>query len=98
MSRLASACILLGLMPPWGQADDRPDAGPLPAPGSVRIDKERGEVILSAVVRHPRDKPCIDGWGERVQAFIGCKRAAGKDALYADYFVFLVDASVEQVY
>jgi hypothetical protein len=70
----------------------------LPKPGSIAADKDRGEVILSATVQHPRNKPCIDDWGERVQAFAGCARAAGGDAKMASYFVFLVDVPTEEVY
>jgi len=70
----------------------------LPQPGSLVANKERGEVILSAVVQHPKNKPCIDGWGQRIQAFVGCSKAADGDAKMADYFVFLVDAPVEEVY
>jgi hypothetical protein len=83
-------------------AEDR--AGPdrafanLPKSGSVVTDKDRGEVILSATVQHPRDKPCIDDWGERIQAFSGCAKAAGGDAKMAGYFVFLVDVPTEDVY
>jgi hypothetical protein len=70
----------------------------LPKPGSVVTDKDRGEVILSAKVQHPASKPCIDDWGERVQAFVGCGKAAGGDAKMAGYFVFLVDVPAEDVY
>jgi hypothetical protein len=70
----------------------------LPKPGSVVTDNDRGEVILSATVQHPRDKPCIDDWGERIQAFVGCAKAAGGDAKMAGYFVFLVDVPTEDVY
>ena len=66
--------------------------------GSVVTDKDRGEVILSATVQHPNNKPCIDDWGERIQAFVGCARAAGGDAKMAGYFVFLVDVPTEDVY
>ncbi len=70
----------------------------LPKSGSVVTNKDRGEVILSATVQHPRDKPCIDDWGERIQAFVGCAKAAGGDAKMAGYFVFLVDVPTEDVY
>ncbi len=70
----------------------------LPKPGSVVIDRLRGEVILSARVQHPKGKPCIDEFGERVQAFVGCARAAGGEAKMAEYFVFLVDVPTEEVY
>jgi hypothetical protein len=73
-------------------------AANLPRPGTIAVDKERGEVILSGKVQKPVDKPCIDDWGERVQAFVGCDKAAGRDAKMADYFVFLVDVPTEDVY
>ena len=55
-------------------------------------------MVLSAVVQHPKGKPCIDEWGERIQAFVGCAKAAGGDAKMAGYFVFLVDVPTEDVY
>jgi hypothetical protein len=70
----------------------------LPKPGTIVIDKIRGEVILSAVVQYPKGKPCIDEYGERVQAFIGCCKAAGGDAKMAGYFVFLVDVPTEEIH
>jgi hypothetical protein len=70
----------------------------LPKPGSVVTDMDRSEVILSATVQHPADKPCIDDWGERIQAFVGCAKASGGDAKMAGYFVFLVDVPTEDVY
>jgi hypothetical protein len=79
------------------QADESAFKG-LPQPGSVTVHKERSEVILSAVVHHPKNKPCIDDWGERIQAFVGCSKADGGDAKMAGYFVFLVDVPTEDVY
>lgn len=73
-------------------------AAQLPKPGTVVVDRLRGEVILSARVQYPRGKPCIDEYGERVQAFVGCARAAGGEAKMAEYFVFLVDVPTEEVY
>src|SRR5436309_1742920 len=70
----------------------------LPNPGHVVIDKVRGEVILPAVVQYPKGKPCIDEYGERIQAFAGCSKAAGADATMAGYFVFLTDVPAEQVH
>jgi len=61
-------------------------------------DETRGEVILSAQIRFPEDKPCINEYGKRVQAFAGCSKAAGGDAKMAGYFVFLVDVETERVY
>lgn len=69
----------------------------LPKPGTVVVDRDRGEIILSATVQHPKGKPCIDEYGERVQAFVGCAKAAGGDAKMAGYFVFLVDVPTEEV-
>ena len=76
---------------------DGPPANELPTPGSVVTDAERREVILSAKVQFPEGKPCINEFGERVQAFAGCSTAAGGDAKMAAYFVFLVDVDTEQV-
>jgi hypothetical protein len=70
----------------------------LPRPGAYVLDRVRGELILSATVQHPRGKPCIDEYGERIQAFVGCSRAAGGDAKMANYFVFLVDLTTEEVH
>ncbi len=78
---------------PAGDAEEQ-----LPKAGTVRVDRERREVILSATVQHPRGKPCIDDWGQRIQAFVGCRQAAGGDAKMAGYFVFLVDVPTEEVY
>jgi hypothetical protein len=69
----------------------------LPVPGSLLRDDTRGEVILSAKVQFPEDKPSINAYGERVQAFAGCAKAAGGDAKMAGYFVFLVDVETEEV-
>lgn len=69
----------------------------LPGPGTVAIDKARGEVILSARVQYPRGKPCIDSYDGRIQAFVGCGKAGGGDATMAGYFVFLVDVPTEEV-
>jgi hypothetical protein len=70
----------------------------LPKPGTLAIHKDRGEVILHATVQHPIGKPCIGEWGQRIQAFVGCSKAAGADATMAGYFVFLVDVPTEDVY
>ncbi|MCS7160900.1 MAG: YdjY domain-containing protein [Gemmatales bacterium] len=75
-----------------------PPVPALPQPGNLIIDHTRGEVILSAKVQYPRGKPCIDEYGERVQAFVGCAQAAGGEAKMAEYFVFLVDVPTERVY
>ena len=70
----------------------------LPEPGSVVVDQEKGELILSAKVQFPEGKPCINEFGERIQAFAGCSKAAGGDAKMAAYFVFLVDVETEKVF
>jgi hypothetical protein len=97
---LALCAGLCGL--PSAPADEKKpdarDADSLPKPGTLAVLKERQEVILSAVVQHPKGKPCIDDWGERIQAFVGCSKAAGGDAKMVGYFVFLVDVPTEDVY
>ncbi len=69
----------------------------LPKPGSVVIDSDRHEVILSAKAQFPEGKPCINEFGQRIQSFVGCSTAAGGDAKMAAYFVFLVDVDTETV-
>jgi hypothetical protein len=95
---LASAAVLGFLLDGGAVCGDEVDvAAParrLPVPGSLVRD---GEVILSAKVQFPEDKPCINEYGERVQAFAGCAQAAGGDAKMAGYFVFLVDVATEEV-
>jgi len=96
-----SAWCLILLTAAVALADDREPKAPaakLPKPGDVVIDKARDEVILSAVVQHPKGKPCIDEYGERIQAFVGCSKADGGDAKMAGYFVFLVDVPTETVH
>lgn len=70
----------------------------LPKPGTLVVDHERSEVIVSGRVQFPEDKPCINAFGQRVQAFAGTAKAAGGDAKMAAYFVFLVDVETEQIY
>jgi hypothetical protein len=89
---------VLLLLVPATLPEARAEAPKFPKPGSLIVNKERGEVILPAVVQYPKGKPCIDDWGERVQAFVGCTKAAGGDAKMAGYFVFLVDLPTEDVY
>ena len=83
-------------------ASENPSAtGPfasLPQAGHGGGGRHRGEVILHATVQHPVGKPCIDDFGERIQAFVGCATAAGGEAKMAGYFVFLVDVPTETVY
>jgi hypothetical protein len=80
------------------QPDSKQPATTLPKPSTVVTDKDRTEVILSAVVQHPKDKPCIGSYGQRIQAFAGCSKANDGDAKMAGYFVFLVDVPTETVY
>jgi hypothetical protein len=89
-------CTLILILPADGGST--PSAEKLPEPGKLIVDRARGDVILSATVQHPKDKPCIDGWGQRVQAFAGCATAAGGESKMADYFVFLVDVPTEEVH
>ena len=70
----------------------------LPKPGTLLVNKDRGEVVVHATVQHPVGKPCIGDWGQRIQAFVGCSKAAGGDATMAGYFVFLADLPTEDVY
>jgi hypothetical protein len=70
----------------------------LPKPGTVVVDETRREIILSAKVQFPEGKPCINEFGQRIQAFAGCATAAGGDAKMAGYFVFLVDVATETVF
>jgi len=86
------------MMQPVAADSSAPRAARLPEPGTVVIDHQRGELILSAKVQFPEDKPCINEYGERVQAFAGCATAAGGDARMAGYFVFLVDVETEAVF
>jgi hypothetical protein len=79
-------------------AGDKGDGVRLPESGKLVVSKERGEVVLPAVVRHPKGKPCIDDWGQRIQAFVGCSKAAGGEAKMLGYFVFVVDLATEEVY
>jgi hypothetical protein len=82
-------------------SDDAPGPlgpGDLPKGDEVKVDTRIGEVRFAARVQHPRDKPCIDAFGQRIQAFIGCSRASGHPAEFADFFVFLAGADTEQIY
>ena len=91
------ALLLCGLVAPAILAAGKSPATKLPAVGSVVVEKERDEVILSGKIQHPEDKPCIGSYGQRIQAFVGCAKAAGGDAKMAGYFVFLVDVPTETV-
>lgn len=93
MRRAIGLAVLAGWAAAAAAGDEK-----LPTPGEVVVDKARGEVVLSAAVQIPKDKPCIDRYGERIQAFVGTQTAAGRTAKMAEYFVFLVDAPVEDVH
>lgn len=100
LSRFKSAIAVAALtFPTFAEAQNPPvpSAQPLPQAGQVMVDVKRSEVILHAVVRHPVDKPCIDNFGQRIQAFVGCSQADGKSASMADFFVFRVDVPTERV-
>lgn len=97
--RLMGYLTLAGLIPTSFTIGTRTvSAEELPKPGNVVTDKTRREVILSAEVQFPEGKPCINEYGQRVQAFAGCAKAAGGDAKMAGYFVFLVDVETEIVF
>ncbi len=70
----------------------------LPEPGKLLVNRTNGEVLVPALVQHPRDKPCIDDWGQRIQAFAGCRKAAGGEAKMLGYFVFVADLATEELY
>ncbi|GIW91488.1 MAG: hypothetical protein KatS3mg109_1920 [Pirellulaceae bacterium] len=98
-----SDVLFLGVSVAWlillcGVGRPQAPADRLPEPGTVVVDRQRGEVILSAKVQFPEGKPCINEYGERVQAFAGCATAAGGEAKMASYFVFLVDVPTEKVF
>jgi hypothetical protein len=96
----ASAAWLLAIVaaPAFSAGVEGAPAAELPKPGSVVVDRAKGEVLLSAKVQFPEGKPCINEYGQRVQAFVGCATAAGGDAKMASYFVFLVDTPTEKVF
>ncbi|MCK6480947.1 MAG: YdjY domain-containing protein [Planctomycetes bacterium] len=73
-------------------------SGALPPADRISVDAAAGEVVVPAVVQHPEGKPCIDDWGQRVQAFAGCRLAAGGEAKFRDWFVFLSPFSTEEVH
>jgi hypothetical protein len=94
-----SILLALGLLAAFpGQQDAPPVAADAAAVRGVVIDTKNGEVAFGATVQHPTGKPCIDAWGRRPQAFVGTATAGGKPSEFADHFVFLADADVEDVY
>lgn len=92
------SCLAVACMTQPAVRAEEPPATQLPQAGSIVVDTTKGEVILSAKVQFPEDKPCINDFGQRVQAFAGCATAAGGDAKMAGYFVFLVDVNTEAVF
>lgn len=70
----------------------------LPKGEEVKVDTERGEIRFEARVQHPEGKPCIDDFGQRIQAFVGSIKAGGRPSEFADHFVFLAPADTESVY
>jgi hypothetical protein len=80
-----------------GALADEP-AAPAQGADQVVIDTRVEEVRFPARVQYPRGKPCIDTWGQRVQAFLGSEKANGTRAEFADDFVFVAGADTEQVY
>jgi hypothetical protein len=94
---LTFALLAAGVLDPLDAAET-PPASRLPKPGTVIADSDRSEVILSSKVQFPEGKPCINDYGQRIQAFAGCAMAAGGDAKMAGYFVFLVDVPTEKVF
>lgn len=98
-SMLAATCVVtFVLLANTRGGNVRDDDRQVPEPGTILVDDVRSQVILSAQVQHPEGKPCIDAFGQRIQAFAGCATAAGGDAKMAGYFVFLVDVPTETVY
>lgn len=97
---MLSTCVVLYALqsPHFTFGAETASAGELPQPGTIVVDQTKSEVILSAKVQFPEGKPCIDEFGQRVQAFAGCATAAGGDAKMAGYFVFLVDVETEKVF
>jgi hypothetical protein len=73
-------------------------AGEAPPAGGVVVDTRAEEIRFPARVQHPKGKPCIDAWGQRIQAFLGTERANGSRSEFADYFVFLAGVETEEVY
>lgn len=90
--------LLASLVPAQGEAPAPLRSQDLPRGDEVKVDTERGEVRFAARVQHPKGKPCIDDFGQRIQAFVGCAQADGRPTQFADYFVFLAPADTESVY
>src|SRR4051794_36651424 len=90
--------LLAALVVVQDDASTPPGPRDQPRGDEVQVDTERGEVRFAARVQHPKDKPCIDDFGQRIQAFVGTARAGGRPSEFADHFVFLAPADVESVY
>lgn len=94
MTSLLALGLLVACQTP-SQPPIDPNAGTV---NGVVVDTRRGEVAFGAEVQHPTGKPCIDAWGQRIQAFVGTAKAGGKPTQFADHFVFLADVDVNDVY
>gem|GEM_PF-1820308 len=88
-----TAILILGLFTAFQESGSPPVAAGTGMIHGVLVDTKRGEVAFTAEVRHPTGKPCIDAWGQRVQAFVGTAVAGGRPTEYADHFVFLAEVS-----
>ena len=88
---LLTALLTGSAPPPAGSELSTPD-------DKVVVDSDRGEIRFNARVQYPRGKPCIDAWGQRIQAFLGSEKAGGARAEFADHFVFLAAVDTEDVY
>lgn len=93
-----TAILILGLFTAFQESGSPPVAADTGMIHGVLVDTKRGEVAFTAEVRHPKGKPCIDAWGQRVQAFVGTAVAGGKPAEFADHFVFLAEVDVNDIY
>jgi len=91
---LVFACLAVGQ-----SVTPAPTAAQSPPKGDeVQVDTARGEVRFAAKVQHPKDKPCIDAFGQRIQAFVGTARAGGRPSEFSDHFVFLAPSDTETIY
>lgn len=70
----------------------------LPAAGQVLRFPERGEVVAHGKLVRPPPGPCLEDWGQRNVAFLGCAKAAAGPAKYAEQFVFLLDVATEDIH
>jgi hypothetical protein len=93
-----TAILILGLLTAFQESGSPPVAADTGMIHGVLVDTKRGEVAFTAEVRHPKGKPCIDAWGQRVQAFVGTAVAGGKPTEFADHFVFLAQVDVNDIY